>query len=183
MKEAHSHAWPGPLEHYWWVHSATELRRNWKDCQFFLLQYYRINKIMQKLNAEKHCYERNQIFWGIKKNFTENQTQICKIFVWEKLCLKICERILDWSLYWKNVLGEPLIFVSTCLASGKDAVPLSQCNCPNLHQLSFCFFVCVALSAPLPRKSKHSLFFPGSKKSQRRRIQKFPYLFFFHFCN
>lgn len=81
----------------------------------------------------------------------------------------------------KNITGEPSIFVSTSLASGKDAVPLSQCNCPNLHQLSFCFFVCVALSAPLPRESKHSLFFPGSKKSQCRRIPKFPYLFFFSF--
>lgn len=81
----------------------------------------------------------------------------------------------------KNKTEEPLTFVSTSLAGEKDAVPLSQCNCANLHQLSFCFFVCVALSAPLPRESKHSLFFPGSKRSQCRRIPKFPYLFLFLF--
>lgn len=83
----------------------------------------------------------------------------------------------------ENIMREPLIFVSTSLAGGKDADPLSQRNCPNLHQLSSCSFVCVALSATPPRESKHSLFFPGSQKSQYRRIPKFPYLSFFHFHN
>lgn len=93
------------------------------------------------------------------------------------------QNLLGKSSVWRFVKGfmidpcpekimteEPLTFVSTSLAGEKDAFPLSQWNCTNLHQLSFCFFVCVALSAPLPRESKHSLFFPGSKRSQCRRI-------------
>lgn len=182
MNEAYGRAWPGSLEHYWWVHSASELRRNWKDCQFYFLSAVLQN---QQNNVEAKCrkalLEKKQMFWGIQKSSTENQTQIWKIITWEKLWRFVEGFIID-PCAEENITGEPLIFVSTSLASGKDAVPLSQCNCPNLHQLSFCFFVCVALSATLARESKHSLFFPGSKKSHCRRIPKLLYLLF-HFCD
>lgn len=144
-------------------------------------------------------------FTAVRQNQQSNaETELGKTLLWEESDILRHSRnrisdsdpqnLLGKSSVWRFVKGfmidpcpekiiaeEPLTFVSTSLAGGKDAVPLSQCNCPNLHQLSFCFFVCVALSAPLPRESKHSLFFPGSKRSQCRRIPKFPYLFLFSF--
>lgn len=144
------------------------------------MQCYRINKITWKPNAEKCCYERNQIYWGIPKSSTENQTQICKIILWQKFCLKICGRIHDGSLYWKKCNRGTLSICVHIFSQWSGCSSIKSMQLSSFAPAELLLLCLRSLVGTLPRESKQSLFFPGSQKSQCRRIpvslSLFPFL-------